>query len=104
MENGFLEFLRRVRAGDPEAAAALVRDYEPVIRREARLRLTDPRLLRLSARRLWELWRQGRPPDLAAFLDDAGGLTAVGWGKARSQESAKPRRLPGFPWPLTPVS
>src|SRR5205807_9456915 len=38
----FSGFLRRIRAGDPEAAAELVRLYEPIIRREARLRLTDP--------------------------------------------------------------
>jgi RNA polymerase sigma-70 factor (ECF subfamily) len=47
MENAFTDFLRRVRAGEPEAAAALVREYEPVIRREVRIRLTDPRLHRL---------------------------------------------------------
>jgi RNA polymerase sigma-70 factor (ECF subfamily) len=43
----FPEFLRRVRAGDAAAAAELVRRYEPVIRCEARLRMTDPRLGRL---------------------------------------------------------
>src|SRR5262245_8858400 len=46
-ENAFGEFLRRVRAGDEAAAAELVRLYEPVIRREARLRLTDPGLAAL---------------------------------------------------------
>jgi RNA polymerase sigma-70 factor (ECF subfamily) len=43
----FADFLRRVRAGDAGAAADLVRQYEPVIRCEARLRMTDPRLGRL---------------------------------------------------------
>src|SRR6516225_3096861 len=43
----FAEFLRRVRAGDEQAAEELVRRYEPAIRREVRLRLTDPRLYRL---------------------------------------------------------
>jgi RNA polymerase sigma-70 factor (ECF subfamily) len=43
----FAEFLRRIRAGDADAAAELVRQYEPVIRCEARLRMTDPRLGRL---------------------------------------------------------
>ena len=37
----FADFLRRVRAGDEAAAAELVRQYEPVIRREIRLRMTD---------------------------------------------------------------
>ncbi len=43
----FADFLCRVRAGDADAASALVREYEPLIRREVRLRLTDPRLCRL---------------------------------------------------------
>ena len=42
----FTELLRRVRAGDQDAALELVRDYEPEIRREVRLRLTDPKLRR----------------------------------------------------------
>jgi RNA polymerase sigma-70 factor (ECF subfamily) len=42
MESTFSEFLRRIRAGDADAAAELVRRYEPIVRREARLRLTDP--------------------------------------------------------------
>jgi RNA polymerase sigma-70 factor (ECF subfamily) len=46
-ETGFADFLRRLRAGDEEAAAELVRRYEPFIRREVRMRLTDPRLFRL---------------------------------------------------------
>lgn len=43
----FEELIRRVRAGDGEAAAELVRRYEPAIRRAARVRLTDSRLQRL---------------------------------------------------------
>ena len=39
--------LRRVRAGDPEAAEAVVRCYEPLVRRRVRvwLRLHHPELL-----------------------------------------------------------
>src|SRR5262249_52352318 len=40
----FIEFIRRIRAGDEQAAVELVRRYEPVIRREVRFRLRDPRL------------------------------------------------------------
>jgi RNA polymerase sigma factor (sigma-70 family) len=43
----FLDLVRRVRAGDDAAAAELVRRYEPLIRREVRLRLEDRRLGRL---------------------------------------------------------
>jgi RNA polymerase sigma-70 factor (ECF subfamily) len=43
----FIDFLHRVRAGDEAAAAELVRRYEPAIRREVRLRLTDPVVIRL---------------------------------------------------------
>src|SRR5436190_14561840 len=43
----FTALIGRVRAGDPEAAAELVRQYEPQIRRIIRLRLTDPRLNRV---------------------------------------------------------
>jgi RNA polymerase sigma factor (sigma-70 family) len=43
----FEDLIRRVRAGDQEAAAELVRKYEPAIRRAARIRLTDSRLRRL---------------------------------------------------------
>jgi RNA polymerase sigma-70 factor (ECF subfamily) len=41
----FADFIRRIRAGDDRAAQELVDRYEPVIRREVRLRLKDPRLL-----------------------------------------------------------
>jgi RNA polymerase sigma-70 factor (ECF subfamily) len=40
----FAEFLRRIRAGDQQAAAELVRQYEPAIRLEVRRRLNDPSL------------------------------------------------------------
>lgn len=43
----FAEFLRRIRAGDADAAAELVRQFEPVVRLEVRMRLSDPRLRRL---------------------------------------------------------
>lgn len=46
-EAAFHDLMRRVRAGEPEAATELVRQYEPEIRRAVRLRLTDPRLHRL---------------------------------------------------------
>jgi RNA polymerase sigma-70 factor (ECF subfamily) len=45
-DSAFGEFLGRIRAGDEDAAAELVRRYEPIIRREVRMRLTDPRLYR----------------------------------------------------------
>src|SRR4249919_1695419 len=43
----FQVLLGRVRAGDAQAAADLVRRYEPAIRRAARVRLVDSRLNRL---------------------------------------------------------
>jgi RNA polymerase sigma-70 factor (ECF subfamily) len=46
-QHEFTEFIDRIRAGDGEAAAELVRRYEPLIRREVRMRLTDPALYRL---------------------------------------------------------
>jgi RNA polymerase sigma factor (sigma-70 family) len=42
--DSFAEFIRRIRAGDNQAARELVERYEPVIRREVRLRLRDQRL------------------------------------------------------------
>src|SRR4051794_37199199 len=42
----FRELIVRVRAGDEQAAAELVSLYEPLIRREVRLRLEDRRLTR----------------------------------------------------------
>ena len=46
-ETTFQDLIRRVRAGDGQAAAELVRLYEPTIRRVARVRLADSRLQRL---------------------------------------------------------
>jgi RNA polymerase sigma-70 factor (ECF subfamily) len=43
----FAELIGRVRAGDQEAAAEVVRRYEPAIRRAVRFRLTDARLRRV---------------------------------------------------------
>jgi RNA polymerase sigma factor (sigma-70 family) len=43
----FTEFLRRIRAGDQTAAEELVRQYEPLIRREVRSRIEDDRLNRV---------------------------------------------------------
>lgn len=46
-EPDFSEFIERIRAGDEEAAAKLVRQYEPAIRLEVRMRLSDPRIARV---------------------------------------------------------
>ena len=46
----FADFIRRIRAGDDQAARELVEHYEPVIGREVRLRLRD---LRLASRFDW---------------------------------------------------
>lgn len=43
----FADFVQRIRAGDTQAAAELVRRYEPAIRMEVRLRLVDKRLRRV---------------------------------------------------------
>jgi RNA polymerase sigma-70 factor (ECF subfamily) len=43
----FAEFLRRIRAGDAQAAEELVRKYESAVRLAVRIRLTDPKLKRL---------------------------------------------------------
>ncbi len=42
----FADFLQRIRAGDPAAATEFVRKFEPLIRREIRLRMSDKRLQR----------------------------------------------------------
>ncbi len=42
----FRELIRRVRAGDEAAAAAIMQRYEPAIRRAVRVRLVDSRLRR----------------------------------------------------------
>jgi RNA polymerase sigma-70 factor (ECF subfamily) len=46
-DQSFADFICRIRAGDQEAAAELIRQYEPVIRLEVRRRLSDPGLYRL---------------------------------------------------------
>jgi RNA polymerase sigma-70 factor (ECF subfamily) len=46
-ESWFDELLRRVVAGDEQAAAQLVQQYEPLIRRDIRFRLRDRRVRRL---------------------------------------------------------
>jgi RNA polymerase sigma factor (sigma-70 family) len=43
----FLDLIRRVRDGDEEASAELVRRFEPAIRVAVRVRLTDPGLRRV---------------------------------------------------------
>jgi RNA polymerase sigma-70 factor (ECF subfamily) len=43
----FADFLRRVRTGDEQAAAELVRRYESAVRVEVRMRLADSRLRRV---------------------------------------------------------
>lgn len=43
----FEEAIRRIRAGDEQAAAELVRRFEPLVRREIRLNLKDQRLTRV---------------------------------------------------------
>lgn len=45
-ETTFTAFIKRIRSGDSQATAELVKRYEPEIRREVRLRLRDPRLRR----------------------------------------------------------
>jgi RNA polymerase sigma-70 factor (ECF subfamily) len=46
-ETSFVDLIRRIRARDPEAAAELLRQYEPAVRLEVRMRLRDGRLRRL---------------------------------------------------------
>ena len=45
--SAFKDFIRRIRAGDEQAATDLVRQYEPLIRREIRLHMEDQRLNRV---------------------------------------------------------
>jgi RNA polymerase sigma factor (sigma-70 family) len=47
MDSTFADFVSRIRAGDEQAAAELVRQFEPLIRREIRMQLDDHRLSRL---------------------------------------------------------
>jgi RNA polymerase sigma-70 factor (ECF subfamily) len=44
VDPAFSDLLRRVRAGDEQAASQLVQQYEPEIRRAVRIRLANPRL------------------------------------------------------------
>jgi RNA polymerase sigma-70 factor (ECF subfamily) len=46
-DSTFADFLRRIRAGDEQAAAELVRRYESAVRVEVRMRLGDSRLRRV---------------------------------------------------------
>jgi RNA polymerase sigma factor (sigma-70 family) len=46
-DSTFADFLRRIRAGDEQAAAELVRRYESAVRVEVRMRLADSRLRRV---------------------------------------------------------
>src|SRR5262245_26679594 len=46
-ESAFRDLIRRIRAGDDDAATELVRQYEPEIRRAVRMRLHNPRLGRV---------------------------------------------------------
>ena len=46
-DSTFLDYVRRIRAGDEQAARELVLRYEPFIRREVRFRLRDRRLSRV---------------------------------------------------------
>jgi RNA polymerase sigma factor (sigma-70 family) len=46
-ETSFQDLIGRLRTGDGDAAAELVRRYEPAIRRVVRLRLTDARMRRV---------------------------------------------------------
>jgi DNA-directed RNA polymerase specialized sigma24 family protein len=41
--SSFTEFIERVRSGDQQAASQLVKELEPVVRRELRFRLRDSR-------------------------------------------------------------
>jgi RNA polymerase sigma-70 factor (ECF subfamily) len=47
IDEGFQNLISRVRQGEEDAAAELVRLYEPEIRRAIRVRHTDPRLRRI---------------------------------------------------------
>lgn len=46
IEPDFAEFIRRIRAGEPDAAAELVKRFEPLVRRAVRVRLGDGRFRR----------------------------------------------------------
>lgn len=46
-QKAFEDFIRRVRAGDEQAAEELVQLYEPLVRRELRIKMTDRRISQL---------------------------------------------------------
>ena len=46
-QDRFADFIRRVRAGDERAAEEVVCRYEPIVRRELRMNMTDQRIKRL---------------------------------------------------------
>jgi RNA polymerase sigma-70 factor (ECF subfamily) len=46
-DSSFADLIAGIRAGNQEAAVQFVRQYESVIRRQVRIRLTDPKLCRL---------------------------------------------------------
>lgn len=46
-DQGFAATIERIRCGDSEAAEQLLREYEPLVRRQVRMRLSDTRLSRL---------------------------------------------------------
>jgi RNA polymerase sigma-70 factor (ECF subfamily) len=97
----FRDLWDRVRAGDAQAAAELVQQFEPMIRHEVRLRMTDPRLARqydsadicqsvlasLFARAACGQFDLTGPDDLACLL-----LTM-----ARNKLASKARRLRARP-------
>lgn len=43
----FPQFIERIRRGDPSAAEELIRHYEPLVRRQVRMQLSDSRMTRL---------------------------------------------------------
>jgi hypothetical protein len=67
----FRELIRRVRAGEEQAAAELVWRYEPAIRRAVRVRLRGPRLRLTGAivasLRFSDLYRTQAPHRLEVF-------------------------------------
>jgi RNA polymerase sigma-70 factor (ECF subfamily) len=47
VDDTFTQFVARIRSGDEQAAAELVRRFEPLIRREIRMQLEDQHLFRV---------------------------------------------------------
>lgn len=46
-DHGFAAMIERIRQGDSTAAEELLRQYEPLVRRQVRMRLSDTRMTRL---------------------------------------------------------